>query len=153
MVNALYRQMHHYKYTSFVNINKLTKVWIAKTNTLYYICKWLLKRETMSSYLTGLANNKKYTTAIVHTTKSNWNLETIDVSKITRMEVLDNGKYVTCRLVVKEPSNADSISTILGMSGVKLKLCSKWNLRLNGKICIWLEIAYKSKYYANIWDP
>ena len=77
----------------------------------------------MSSYLTGLANNKKYTTAIVHTTKSNWNLETIDVSKITRLEVLDNGKYVTCRLVVKEPSNADSISTILGISGEQLRKC------------------------------
>ena len=71
-------------------------------------------------YSMQLANNKKYTTAKVHTTKSNWNLETIDVSKITRLEVLDNGKYVTCRLVVKEPSNADSISTILGISGEQL---------------------------------
>ena len=124
----------------------------------------------MSSYLLELANNKKFTTAIVHTRKSNWNRDSIDVSKITRLEVLDSGKgYVTGRVVIKEPSNAVSISIILQIAVIHLKRCIKWDLKVESQsgIKMWnlkvqhhqsevwskSRVAYKPEYYVNIWDP
>ena len=114
----------------------------------------------MSSYLLELANNKKYTTAIVHTRKSNWNRDSIDVSKITRLEVINNGKskYVTDRLVIKEPSNAVSISTILDIPISKLRICSTHAIMYSEKYTYikiycpeWFE--RQSKYCVILWDP
>ena len=87
----------------------------------------------MSSNLLELAKLTKYTTAIVHTRKSNWNRDSIDVSKITRLEVLDTGKYLVGRVVLKEPSNAVSISTILQIAVINLKRCIKWDLKVESQ--------------------
>ena len=101
----------------------------------------------------------KYTTALFHTRKSNWNHGSVNVSKIKRLEVLDNGKYVTGRLVIKETNNADSISSILGISISKLKMLSKWIPTKHPRycyfkgLCLFVELACQTKYYANIWDP
>ena len=100
-----------------------------------------------------LANNKKiHTTVIVHTRKSNWNHDSIDVSKITRLEVINNGKskYVTNRLVIKEPSNAVSISTILDIPISKLRICSTL---LFDKIYCPGWFKRQSKYCVIFWDP
>ena len=85
--------------------------------------------------MTELANNQKYTTAMfqICRRKSHWNPATVDVSKITRLEVLDNGKYVVGRVVIKEPSNAVSISTILQITVINLKRCIKWDLKVESK--------------------
>ena len=64
--------------------------------------------------MTELANDQKYTTAMFHTSKKYFNPDFIDVSKITRLELLyDNNGFVTCRVVIKEPSNTVSISITL----------------------------------------
>ena len=77
--------------------------------------------------MTELANNQKYTTAMfqICRRKSRWNPATVDVSKITRLEVLDYGKYMVGRVVLKEPSIAVSISIILQTAVINLKRDSK----------------------------
>ena len=105
----------------------------------------------MSSYLLELANNKKFTTAIVHTRKSNWNRDSIDVSKITRLEVLNNGKYVTGRLVIKEPSNAVSISTILDIPISKLRICSTHAIMYSEKRTAYFGRLYPKVVYCPGW--
>ena len=120
--------------------------------------------------MTDLANNQKYTTAMFQICRRNsrWNPATVDVSKITRLEVLDNGKYVIGRVVLKEPSSAVSISIILQTAVINLKRCSEWNLEVESqsgikKWAIEVEcqsgiylkhvLPYKPEYYVNIWDP
>ena len=41
--------------------------------------------------MTELANGQKYTTAVFHTSKKYFYPDFIDMSKITRLEVLDSG--------------------------------------------------------------
>ena len=123
--------------------------------------------------MTELANDQKYTTAMFHTSKKYFNPDFVDVSKITRLEVLDSGRgYVTGRVVLKEPSNAVSISTILQIAVINLKRCIKWDLKVESQsgikmwnlkvlhhqsgvsgVCSKSRVAYKPECYVNIWDP
>ena len=79
------------------------------------------------------------------------------------------GRYVIGRVVLKEPSNAVSISTILQIAVIHLKRCIKWDLKVESQsgIKMWnlkvqhhqsgvwskSRVAYKPEYYVNIWDP
>ena len=83
------------------------------------------------------------TTVMFHTEKPNWNPGSVDVSKLKRLEVVDKWGNVTGRLVLKEPSTADSISKILGISLNMLDITSSH----------FFKFAYNSEHYANIWDP
>ena len=98
---------------------------------LYWLQEWVHNDYCM----TDLANNQKYTTAMFQICRSNsrWNPATVDVSKITRLEVLDYGKYVVGFVVLKEPSSAVSISTILQTAVTNLKRCSEWNLEVESQ--------------------
>ena len=127
-----------------------------------------LKRLSRMS-MTELANDQKYTTAMFFASKKYFNPDFVDMSKTTRLEVLYNGRYVIGRVVLKEPSNAVSISTILQIAVINLKRCIKWDLKVESQsgIKMWnlkvqhhqsevwskSRVAYKPEYYVNIWDP
>ena len=93
------------------------------------------------------------TTIMFHTEKPNWNPGSVDVSKLKRLEVVDKGEDVCGRLVLKEPSTADSISKILGISLNMLTISSNYSELNMFRVSLFFKLAYKSEYYANIWDP
>ena len=123
------------------------------------------KRETMHCV-------KKSATAIFHTHFPHWKPEAVDLSKITRLDVVSVGKLVIGRVVIKELSDVDynhsSISSILGIPIFGFYQ-PKWkNEEVEGWVEGWVEFfltvkdrlvnGYDSrltlKYmYANIWDP
>ena len=107
--------------------------------------------------------------AYFHAKEQYWNHEDVDVSKITRLELLyDEKAYVTVKAVIKEPSDTVSISNILQIPMYDIESCINWDLKVesfNG-IKMWnLEvqhnqrhrsksiIAYKPEYYVNFYDP